>query len=100
LWIYCSIRLRVQEGFLLFQYTEKRFAHLQGEATQRIWGRLLARTVVGENSQVEIETALELARRFNDPMEIAFCLAQSGYVAYMNQEYDKAIQLYEQSLAI
>jgi DNA-binding CsgD family transcriptional regulator len=100
LWIFCSIRSRVQEGFALFQYAKEKFTSVPGEEVQRLVGRLIVRSANGENDQVQIETALQIARHFNDAAEIAFCLAGSGYAVYMNQEYDKAIQLYEQSLAI
>ena len=96
LWVYCDIRHREQDRLALFRYAERTFAAGQGEGSQRLWGRLLARAA-GEVSQTQIEIALEIARQFNDPAEIAFCLAQSGFIAYRSREYDKAIPLLEQS---
>jgi DNA-binding CsgD family transcriptional regulator/tetratricopeptide (TPR) repeat protein len=100
LWIHCRIRHCERDAFPLFRYAEKKFAPKQGEAAQRLWGRLLARSAAAKDSQLQIETALAIARRCNDPEEIAFCLAQSGHAAYANREYDKAIHLFEQSIVI
>ena len=100
LWIYCRSRYRQQERTALFRYGEKKFAGKHGEESQRLWGRLLSRAAVVHDPQKEIEIALEIARRYNDPTETAFCLAQSGYAAYANQEYDKAVRLFEQSLTL
>lgn len=100
LWIYCRNRSREQEGHALLRYAGRAFASNQGKATQQLWGRLLARSANVGESQAQLDTALAIARSFNDPAEIAFCLAECGRVAYANQEFDKAIQLCEQSLAI
>jgi predicted ATPase/DNA-binding CsgD family transcriptional regulator len=100
LWIYCKLRERNHDGFALFSYGEKKFTGAQNETSQRLWGRLLARLAIGQKSQQQCETALEIARRYNDPAEMAFCLFQFGYAAYADQEYAKTIQKLEQSLTL
>ena len=100
---YCWIRGRARENSVLFRYAETRFAHPQSEPEQRIWGQLLSRSTYGSNPPVHFKLALEafeIARKYNDLPEIAYCLWQRGFWAYVNQEHDQAIQLFEQSLSI
>ncbi|MBK8025071.1 MAG: hypothetical protein IPK19_27610 [Chloroflexi bacterium] len=97
-WIYC-VRQHRQEVYSLCRYAEKKFAGKPGAAAERLWGRLLIRcanTVVLQ----KLESALEIARRSNDLAELAFCLYRGSHTVYDNREYDRAVELADQSLAL
>lgn len=92
LWLFCRLCNRVSEGTALFQEAETQFV-----SARQLWGRLLGR---GTTSLEQVETALEVAREFDDLKEIAFSLKWAGYMAYYDQQYARTISLLEQSLAI
>ena len=100
LWTYFRNRNRDHDAREFFRFAEQEFSRTSIKENHRLWERLLARSVDGETAQRQLTTALDIAMQYDDSSEIAFCLAQSGHVAYANKEYDKAVGLFEQSLTI
>lgn len=100
LWVFCGIRNREKEGRALFRYAEQQFAPERGGEPSQLWGRLLGRAAAGETFQTQIESALQVVRRYDDLAEIAFCLHGLGSAAYGERDFGKAVQLLEQSLMI
>ncbi len=99
-WVFCDLRHRHQDISTLFRYAVQQVAAQQGSEPLRIWGRLVARAAgITEAFQIQLETALLIARRDDDPAEIAFCLKQLSAIAYEQGDYPKATQLLEQSVA-
>ena len=83
----------------LFQYAERQFIDDPDPEHQRLWGRLhvrLSDETEGDTSQ--IEKALQIARRYDDIIEIASCLEKLSLSAYYRQDYIIARHLGEQSL--
>ncbi len=94
LWLFCNIRNREQESSTLFQMAEQAFS--TGSQFERLRVRLLARSKGTEQKQ--LEQVLQIARLYNDNVEIALCLQQLSDIFREQGDQAKADQLLEQSL--
>lgn len=100
LWVYAYVRHRQPEVEALIHDAKTQLTDKRGANGERLWGRLLARSKQGSDYQAQLETALQIARRYNDLHEVALCLSYLAYVYYDNRDFYKAKQLLEESLAI
>ncbi len=96
--LFCKIRNHYVQAQVLFRYAEQQFATDRDQESVRLWGRLLAQAAEGESYQRHLETALQIARRYDDQGEVALCLEYLGEAACNHQNYDQARQLVEQSI--
>jgi predicted ATPase/DNA-binding CsgD family transcriptional regulator len=97
--LYCELRDRKMESFLLFQAAQRHLAQETKLASHPTWGQLLARTALkAEDPQPQLENALQIARRCGDQKESAYCLNLLGQVAHRQRDYAKSRRLLEQSL--
>lgn len=100
-WLFCMLRSRESEQWTMLSYAEQQLTSERGREMQRLLGRLLARqNIRSEAFQAQCETALQIARHYEDIAEIAFCLFRLGTFATDQWDFSKARQLHEQSLAI
>jgi predicted ATPase/DNA-binding CsgD family transcriptional regulator len=99
LWLFNELFHHHQESWSLFRYAEQQFVTEHDPERTRTWGRLVARAPDATDAfQMQLETALQIARADNDLSEIAFCLKRLGNIAYERRDFAKATQLFEQSV--
>ncbi len=97
LWHFCEIRNREQENKTLFRFAEQAFTdeslfeRLRGRLLARMWGEL-------DTLETQLNYALQIARRYDDLAETAFCTLRLSDVFNERHEHIRAKQLLEQSL--
>ena len=97
LWTFIELRGRDE---ILFQQAEQVFRLKSDDEPAQLWGRLLARADDVRIHQEPVERALQIAQRYDNQSEIAFCLARLGSAAHTRRDYPAAKALLEQSLMI
>lgn len=97
--LFLNVSGRTSDYRALFQYVQQQFADDLGLEHEQLWGRLFAYSMdeFGVHPE-QLEKALQIARRYDDRMEIGLCLLQLGDIAYARRDYIRATQFYEQSL--
>ena len=100
--IYSRIHSRRGQGYELFRYAENRINPSNDATTERLYGKLLARTLgyTYESKAVYLEPALEIAGRYDDRAEIAFCLSQIADWALRHGYDDEGKETLIESLAM
>ncbi len=100
--IYARNRSRHQDVRVLYRHAKAKLAPVAGQSpdTRRVWGRLVARSMVRQGDVSQLNTALEIAKEVEDQAETAFCLKEIGIAAYDSNDFETATALFEQSLAI
>lgn len=97
LWHFCEIRNHEHENKTLFRFAERAFS--DESLFERLRGRLLARMWEElETQEYQLNHALQIARRYDDLAEIAFCTMRLSDVANERYDHVRAKQLLEQSL--
>jgi predicted ATPase/DNA-binding CsgD family transcriptional regulator len=99
LWLYGVLCNRELECKSLFRYAERRVADDPHPERQRLWGHLVVGAWDGtEEARQQLETALRIARNYDDFAEIAHCLRTLGSAYRWHGDYARAKLYFEQSL--
>ncbi len=100
LFLFTNFRSHYSEGQELFRQARQRWS-TEDELASELGGRLSMRYPEQTPSPGEIyERALAIARRFNNPADIAYALNQLGrYLAHSGTDRQRGLSLLDQSLA-
>lgn len=95
----------------MLRYADANLKDAPEEEDQRLWGQIVAYRIhierfagqlrnSDEEANLHLKSSLKIARRYDHPRDIAFCLLMLATQAINHHAYHESIALYEQSCVI